>query len=181
MKKNIVIVDCSSIVELLKNAKFSTTGNKVGMKRINVSRKKDAATRKGEEGRVFKVTKGNVDLFRNTEKMREKAGLEAAGPRSWGVRIPDTCLVEHKGNYYVSVTPVTDATKGAVGVALSSHYEAADGTPLSEDDPSVVAIISRKDGQAKAVKKGSPTTIDFSVQDSQIELTVDGTTYQYIP
>ena len=69
------------------------------------------------QGRVTKVTEGsNVMVFQNkttnaynnmVKRRLEQEGKDPGNfqlqPRTWGTRVPNTCFVEHKGQYYVEV------------------------------------------------------------------------------
>lgn len=88
------------------------------------------------QGRVTKHTTGaNVMVFQNKningyQAMVErrltkegKSGFELS-PRAWGTRLPNCCLVEHKGQLYVEVIFLT---------AGDTHYE-LDGVRIDKSE-----------------------------------------------
>lgn len=90
------------------------------------------------QGKVIKKTIGsNVMLFQNKESSgysnMVKRRLEQEGkdpssfklsPRTWGIRLPEMPVVEHKGNHYVEVIFLKPG---------KSHYE-VDGVVTDPDD-----------------------------------------------
>ena len=91
------------LIEMLKNLK-SATPTTIITNTIPKMRKKNNPYL----DRVTKFMKANVFINFNYEnsvnKVRDKEGNEVdfvASPRIWGVKIPGTPLVEHKGSYYL--------------------------------------------------------------------------------
>lgn len=82
-------------------------------------------------GMLFSNKTGSA-YERMVNRRKEKEGGVAdfvVGQRAWGTRIPNTSVVEHKGNYYLSViyheSPVTLAEKVAeMGLTLTEDEKA---------------------------------------------------------
>jgi hypothetical protein len=156
------------------------------MRRAKIRSVSDPATRKGDKGRIRKITTGNVDFNRDTGKLREATGLPpVGGPLPWGEWVsPDSPVIVHKGKYYFACIPTTGGSAGSAGVVCQSQFETVDGTPLEKDDELVQSIVYRKtDGTPLAGKDKSKDYgyRVFSLDKCSLTLTLDGETYEYTP
>lgn len=55
----------------------------------------------------------NYQAELNAEQAADNQELTEAGKRNWGVRVPNSPLVEHKGNHYLSIW-ITEVVNGEV-------------------------------------------------------------------
>jgi hypothetical protein len=184
------MVNLEKMVELLSRVKFRTTPEggmaKAGMRRARIVSRSDPAPRKGDKGRIVKITEGNVDFNRDMGKLRESVDLPpVGGPLPWGQWVaPDSPVVEHKGKYYFACIPTTGDTAGTCGVVCSSRYELPDGTPLEKHDELVQSIVYRKVDGTPLAKRDSSSDYGyrvFSLDRCSVRLTLDAETYEYTP
>jgi len=130
------------------------------------------------KGRVRKVTTGaNVMVFQNKSvngyEAMVKRRLEKEGkapesfelsPRKWGTRLPNTPIVEHKGNYYLEVIFLH---KG------KTHYE-LDGV---KTDPSNIQGLPGYNGEAEQGGLNDKVVIRTFKIDSLTSITINKETY----
>lgn len=108
----------------------------------------DPATRKGDKGKVVKqsttngVINWNYEGSVNRQQKREGGeGTFQAKPRKWGQKIEGTCLIEHKGNYYLELK---------VERALKAEYfeRRPDGSLVATTKEAIAAILPKKRSSA---------------------------------
>ena len=130
------------------------------------------------KGRVRKVTTGaNVMVFQNKtvngydamvkrRLVKEGKAPESfeLSPRKWGTRLPNTPIVEHKGNYYLEVIFLH---KG------ETHYE-LDGT---KNDPSVIQGLPGYNGESEQGGLNDKVVIRTFKIDSLTSITINKETY----
>jgi hypothetical protein len=101
------------------------------------------------QGRVNKVTlKSNVMLFQNMKingyNAMVKRRLQAEGrdpdkfklsPRVWGVRLPNSPLVEHKGNHYLEVIFLNCGEVYYEVDGIRTHKHMIEGLPETPQPP----------------------------------------------
>ena len=100
-------------------------------------------------GKVVKFASVNGCLQYNYEDVvnnqRVKEGLDpsfVSGERTWGTRLAKSCIVEHKGNFYISVL---------INRSDAYHYEDDNGKELDKDF--VHGMMSeKKEGQNQGVE-----------------------------
>jgi hypothetical protein len=190
------MVKMAELVEVLKHAPYRMdpeTGETVvtqsgdprkrGLLRIVVRKSDDPAPRKGDKGVITRIQEGGLEVNADFDKERAKIGLPplGSGERSWGVRIPNTPLVEHKGNHYLTARPTTPQTGGAVGTPLTTRYvytQTGEEVPPEEVDR---IVFSKADGTPlkKAPKSGywewALAKMDY------VKVTLEGETFEYAP
>lgn len=126
-------------------------------------------------GQVFKVSRVNGFIgFRyenavNNQLAREGEATDfVAKPRSWGVHVPGTPLVEHKGNYYVELK---------VEKSLDHRFEDASGNEL--DDATLDLVKQFIPVKNKPMSQGTEKEVicrDYKVA-TILSITYRGTCY----
>jgi len=102
----------------------------------------------GYEGRITKTTRTQVVLNPNyTNSVNNQRGRETevgeymeefvAKPRQWGVRVPDSSFVEHKGAFYLEVQVLR---------SLNTDY-CIDGQPVSKETAESLLHPNRGSGR----------------------------------
>jgi len=189
------VVKMAELVEILKAAPYrmdpqtgETVVNKAGdprkrgLLRIVVRKTDDPAPRKGDKGVITRIQEGGLEVNADFEKQRAKMGLPPmTGERKWGVRIPNTPLVEHKGNHYLTARPTTPQTGGAVGVPMTTRYvytQTGEEVPPEEVDR---IVFCRADGIPLSGKPAA-TYWDWALTKMDyVKVTLEGETYEYTP
>lgn len=130
------------------------------------------------KGRVRKIMTGaNVMVFQNKNSsgydnmvkrrlVKEGKAPESfnLSPRSWGTRLPNTPIVEHKGSYYLEVIFLN---KGDV------HYE-VDGVVT---DPATITGLQGYEGEARQGGLNDKVIIRTFKIDSLTSITINKQTY----
>ena len=126
-------------------------------------------------GQIFKVSRVNGMIgFRYENAVNNQLGREGeakdfiAKPRSWGVHIDGTPLIEHKGNYYLEMK---------VEKSLDHRYEDASGNEL--DDVTLDLVRAFMPVKNKPVSQGTEKEIicrDYKVE-KILSITYRGTCY----
>lgn len=109
MSKETKFVTLTELVDVLKGVNRPMPATFVATTEVKMVQK-DRETKEPNVyyGRVIKKQKSNVfikfDYQNSVNKARVNEGKEAdfvAQPRKWGVHVPNSPLIEHKGEYYL--------------------------------------------------------------------------------
>ena len=159
------------LVEMLKANKGATV--------ITIVARTDPKMRKTGNpfgsGEVFKVARVNGMIGWNyansINNQRDREGNTAdlvAQPRRWGVRIPGTPLIEHKGNYYLEMK---------VERVLDHRFEDSNGNELDETTSDMVRTYLPVRKQAATQQTEKPIILCDYRLSSILSITYKGVCY----
>jgi len=120
-------------------------------------------------GKVFKVAKlqgvldGDYTKAVNRQRLREgKAADFVSQPRKWGQRVGDTCLIEHKGTYYLEVRVlrtlrsrlVDESGRFMAKSKVAAFLKAESGAPQQDLDKEIVIRTPKLENLRRIAIKG---------------------------
>ena len=155
-------INGASFVGLDTHTDVTLTGGKANPMQGRVTKRMIGATVMSFQNKNFSSYEAMVK--RRLVAENKDPGNFELGPRAWGTRIPNMPIVEHKGEYYLEVIPLT---AGVISYEL-------DGAPI--DKSAIIGLKSSTSGEQGGLE--NKVIIRTFKAESITALRIDGVEYK---